>query len=91
VRTKLDSVELDHKAADSHVASTDQDVFGKIFRRNTLYGTVADHGTMFDGFSAEQSRLAAMLDSMAGETAAAVDALTRYATPLSGADYFVRR
>src|SRR5262245_24839235 len=33
-RTKLDSVELDPKPADSHVASTDQDRFGKIFRRN---------------------------------------------------------
>ena len=88
-RTKSDSVELDHKPADSHVASTDQDVFGKIFRRNTPYGTVTEHGTMFVGFSADQSRLAAMLDSMAGVTRAATDALTRYARPLTGAYYFV--
>ena len=41
-RTKRDSVELDDKPADSHVASTDQDRFGKIFRRNMPYGTVTD-------------------------------------------------
>ena len=57
-RTKLDSVELEDKAADSHVASTDQDRFGKIFRRNMPYGTVTDHGTMFVGFSADQRPLA---------------------------------
>ena len=50
-RAKPDSVELDDKPADSHVASTDQDRFGKIFRRNMPYGTVTDHGTMFVGFS----------------------------------------
>src|SRR5205823_1943259 len=38
-RRKTDSVELEDKPADSHVASTDQDVFGKIFRRNMPYGT----------------------------------------------------
>src|SRR5580700_5049688 len=31
-RRKMDSVELENKPADSHVASTDQDRFGKIFR-----------------------------------------------------------
>src|SRR5882724_7203027 len=39
-RAKLDSVELEDKAPDSHVASTDQDSFGKIFRRNMPDGTV---------------------------------------------------
>ena len=65
-RTKLDSVELEDKPDDSHVASTDQDRFGKIFRRNMPYGTVTDHGTMFVGFSREQRPLATMLESMAG-------------------------
>jgi putative iron-dependent peroxidase len=46
-RPKLDSVELEDKAPDSHVASTDQERFGKIFRRNMPYGTVTDHGTIF--------------------------------------------
>ena len=88
-RRKLDSVELDDKPSDSHVASTDQDRFGKIFRRNMPYGTVTDHGTMFVGFSADQQRLSKMLESMAGMNGASRDALTRYTRPLTGAYYFV--
>jgi porphyrinogen peroxidase len=88
-RTKPDSVELDPKPDDSHVASTDQDRLGKIFRRNMPYGTVGEHGTMFVGFSAEQRPLVAMLESMAGIGVAARDALTRYTSPLTGAYYFV--
>ena len=88
-RTKLDSTELEDKADDSHVSSTDQDRFGKIFRRNMPYGTVTDHGTMFVGFSAEQRPLAAMLESMAGLAGGTRDALTLYTRPLTGAYYFV--
>jgi porphyrinogen peroxidase len=88
-RTKTDSVELDDKPADSHVASTDQERFGDIFRRNMPYGTVTDHGTMFVGFAAEQRPLAAMLESMAGLVSGERDALTRYTRPLTGAYYFV--
>jgi porphyrinogen peroxidase len=88
-RKKLDSVELEDKPSDSHVASTDQDRFGKIFRRNMPYGTVGDHGTMFVGFSSEQRPLSSMLESMAGLAGGARDALTRFTRPLSGAYYFV--
>jgi porphyrinogen peroxidase len=88
-RTKADSVELDDKPADSHVASTDQERFGDIFRRNMPYGTVTDHGTMFVGFAAEQRPLAAMLESMAGLVSGERDALTQYTRPLTGAYYFV--
>ena len=88
-RTKDESVELDLKPPDSHVARTDQDRFGKIFRRNMPYGTVTDHGTMFVGFSAEQGRLAKMLGSMAGQNDGVRDSLTQYARPLTGAYYFV--
>jgi putative iron-dependent peroxidase len=88
-RTKLDSLELDDKPATSHVASTDQERFGDVFRRNMPYGTVTDHGTMFVGFAADQRPLAAMLDSMAGLTTGERDALTRYARPVTGAYYFV--
>jgi putative iron-dependent peroxidase len=88
-RRKADSVELDDKPADSHVASTDQDDFGKIFRRNMPYGTVTEHGTMFVGFCAEQRPLVAMLESMAGLKSGTRDALTRYTSPLTGAYYFV--
>src|SRR5262249_51371664 len=88
-RTKLDSVELDDRPEDAHAAATDQDRFGKIFRRNMPYGTVTDHGTMFVGFCADQRPLAAMLESMAGVGGGPRDALTRYTRPLSGAYYFV--
>jgi len=88
-RMKLDSVEIENKASDSHVASTDQDRFGKIFRRNMPYGTVTNHGTMFVGFSADQQRLVNMLKSMAGLAGGTRDALTRYTRPLTGAYYFV--
>jgi putative iron-dependent peroxidase len=88
-RTKDQSIELADKPADSHVARTDQDSFGKIFRRNMPYGTVTDHGTMFVGFSAEQRPLTAMLESMAGLTDGVRDALTRYTQPFTGAYYFV--
>ena len=77
------------KAPSSHVARTDQDRFGKVFRRNMPYGTVTEHGTMFVGFSAEQRRLMAMLESMAGLTDGVRDALTIYTQPLTGAYYFV--
>ncbi len=88
-RNKLDSAELEDKPADSHVARTDQDVFGKIFRRNMPYGTVTDHGTMFVGFSSDQRRLVAMLESMAGVNDGVRDALTHFATPLTGSFYFI--
>jgi porphyrinogen peroxidase len=88
-RTKPDSVELDPRPEDSHVASTDQDTFGHIFRRNMPYGTVTDHGTMFVGFCSEQGPLAAMLESMAGITSGTRDALTFFTHPLTGSYYFI--
>jgi porphyrinogen peroxidase len=84
-RRKADSVELDDKPDDSHVAANDQDRLGKIFRRNMPYGTVTDHGTMFVGFSADQQILASMLKSMVTTP----DALMRYTKPLTGSYYFV--
>ena len=88
-RTKSDSTELEDKASDSHVARTDQDEYGNIFRRNMPYGSVDDHGTMFVGLSADQKRLSRMLDSMAGLVTGTRDALTRFTQPLTGAYYFV--
>jgi putative iron-dependent peroxidase len=88
-RKKLDSVELEDKPAESHVARNDQDRFGKIFRRNMPFGTVTDHGTMFVGFSSDQARLVAMLESMAGVNDGVRDALTHFATPVTGSYYFV--
>jgi len=88
-RRKSDSVELEDKPASSHVASTDQETFGQIFRRNMPYGTVTDHGTMFVGFCREKRPLEAMLESMAGVTSGTRDALTRFTRPVTGAFYFV--
>lgn len=87
-RTKIDSIELEDAPTSAHVTRTDQDKYGHIFRRNTPYGTVLDHGTMFVGFAAARSPLHRMLESMAGTTGDR-DALTRYSQPLSGAYYFV--
>lgn len=88
-RTKADSIELENKPEDSHVARTDQDKFGNIFRRNMPYGNVDHHGTVFVGFSAEQQRLTKMLKSVAGLVNGSRDALTRYTQPLTGAYYCV--
>jgi hypothetical protein len=41
----------------SQSASTNQNRFGNLFRRNMPYGTATRHGAMFVGFSAEQQRL----------------------------------
>lgn len=88
-RSKLDSIEMENKPSDSHVARTDQDKFGNIFRRNMPYGNVEDHGTVFVGFSADQKPLSRMLDSMAGILDGTRDALTRFTQPLAGSYYFV--
>jgi len=88
-RSKDDSTELEDKPADSHVASTDQDRLGKIFRRNMPFGTVTDHGTMFVGFSSDQGRLSAMLENMAGLATGSPDAVTAFTRPVTGAYYFV--
>jgi porphyrinogen peroxidase len=93
-RTKPDSIELaeDVQPEDSHVSRTTVDIDGeerKIFRRNTAYGNVTEHGTVFVGFSADQQRLDRMLQRMAGAEGGVRDALTRYTTALTGAYYFV--
>lgn len=88
-RAKPDGVELKNKAPDSHVARTDQDTFGKIFRRNVAYGDITGHGTVFVGFSPDQRRLGEMLRSMAGASDGIRCALTRYLTPFAGAYYVV--
>ena len=93
-RTKNDSTELaeDVMPEDSHVSRTTVEEDGeerKIFRRNTAYGNVSDHGTVFVGFSADQDRLNRMLRRMAGSDDGLRDALTRYTTVLTGAYYFI--
>jgi putative iron-dependent peroxidase len=88
-RRKADSTELDPKPKSSHVARTDQDVFGKIFRRNIAYGSVGVHGTTFVGFSATQKNLATMLDSMIGRGDDPPDKLTAFTRAITGAYYVI--
>jgi putative iron-dependent peroxidase len=93
-RTKRDSVELEgaRSLADSHVSRAKDVVDGverDIFRRNVPYGDVVDYGTIFVGFSCEQSRLQRMLERMAGVEDGIRDTLTRYTTPLTGAYYVI--
>ncbi len=93
-RTKSESIELpeDRMPTDSHVSRAKDVVDGeeqKIFRRNTPYGNVREWGTLFVGFSAEQSRLDRMLRRMAGIEDGVRDAITRYTTALTGSYYVV--
>ena len=88
-RSKATSVELDPKPESSHVARTDQESFGKIFRRNIPYGSVDRHGTIFVGFAADQAILVGMLQSMVGLGGRERDGLTRFTRPLTGAYYVV--
>jgi putative iron-dependent peroxidase len=92
-RTKADSIEFsdDARPVDSHVARTEL-VIGdeefKVFRRNTPFGTVSEHGTVFIGFSRDRWRLQEMLRRMAG-TDGVRDALTRYTHATSGSYYWM--
>ena len=88
-RTKVQGDELDPRPETSHVARTDQDRFGKIFRRNIGYGTLTQHGTIFVGFSRDRDRLDAMLDSMAARGGGRRDRLTDFTKALTGGYYFV--
>jgi putative iron-dependent peroxidase len=93
-RTKAESIELDDdvKPADSHVAKSAIEEDGEeldIFRRNTPYGDLRDHGTYFVGFSRDKRRLDLMLRSMLGIDDHIRCALTRYTYPLTGAYYAV--
>jgi len=88
-RRKADGAELEPPPETSHVGRTDQEDFGKIFRRNVAYGSLASHGTIFVGFCRDQRILRAMLESMIGRRAAEVDRLTTFTRPLTGAYYFV--
>jgi porphyrinogen peroxidase len=88
-RRLADSVELDPRPETSHVARTDQEVFGKIFRRNIAYGTLRRHGTIFAGFSRDQAILQAMLESMVGIRGGAPDRLTSVTQARTGAYYVI--
>lgn len=87
-RTKVSDEELDPQVETSHVARTDQEDHGDILRRNTAYGDVALHGTMFVGFASSRQPMQSMLESMAGKGCPR-DALTRYSNAETGGYYLV--
>lgn len=88
-REKQSGEELDPRPGTAHNVRTDQDELGRIFRRNTPYGTAAGHGTVFIGFCARQQPLHTMLERMSGAADGVRDALTRYTHPVSGAYYVI--
>jgi putative iron-dependent peroxidase len=92
-RTKLDSEELDDsvKPPTAHIARVVIEEDGKeleIYRRSTPYGTVAEHGLYFLGFSAELSRFDKMLARMFGTADGIRDHLTDFTRPVTGSYYF---
>jgi putative iron-dependent peroxidase len=94
-RTKQYSEEFEEELLppDSHVARTTlvdgHGIERPIFRRNTAYGSPTENGTVFVGFSMEQSRLHTMLERMSGIPDGTRDALTFYSTPMSGSYYYI--
>jgi putative iron-dependent peroxidase len=92
-RTKPDSLELgdDVKPPTAHIARVVIEEDGEeleIYRRSTPYGTVAEHGLYFLGFSAELSRFDKMLARMFGVADGVRDHLTDFTRAVSGAYYF---
>jgi putative iron-dependent peroxidase len=93
-RTKLTSEELpaEVKPADAHISRVViEDERGEeleVFRRSVPYGDLDEHGLLFVAFSADQARLARMLDNMAGVSDGRRDRITTWSTPAAGAYYF---
>lgn len=94
-RTKPDSVELDDdaKPPTAHIARVEiTDEGGEevpIYRRSTPYGTVAEHGLYFLGFSAERMRFDLMLARMFGVAGDGLrDHLLDFTAPVSGSFFF---
>ncbi|AOZ72408.1 hypothetical protein BK816_03125 [Boudabousia tangfeifanii] len=87
-RTKDTDVELEDRPVSSHVARNDQEDLGDILRRNTAFGDVATHGTMFVGIAAKRETMQVMLDRMAGKDGVR-DALTFFSHADTGAYYYL--
>jgi putative iron-dependent peroxidase len=93
-RTKDRSEELpdDVRPADAHISRVViEDDAGEeleVFRRSVPYGDLDEHGLLFVAFSADQARLARMLDRMAGAADGLRDRITTWSTPAAGAYYF---
>lgn len=95
-RTKGDSTELDEDAMapDAHLArvelESDDGEELEIYRRSVPFGTVAEHGLMFVGFSADPKRFDMMLTRMFGMADdGRHDQVTNFSTPTTGSYWFV--
>jgi deferrochelatase/peroxidase EfeB len=92
-RSKADSIEMDDdtKPANAHIARVEIEIDGEeaeIYRRSTPYGTLAEHGLYFLGFSAELRRFEIMLNNMFGLGDGPRDRLTDFTRPVSGSFFF---
>lgn len=87
-RTKDTDVELEDRPENSHVARNDQEDVGDILRRNTAFGDVANHGTMFVGIAKNRDIMENMLVRMVGLDGPR-DELTRFSHADTGAYYYL--
>jgi putative iron-dependent peroxidase len=92
-RRKRDSAPLTKEERDphSHLARVQIEVDGvrqKIYRRSVPYGTVAEHGLYFLGFSAERKRFDMMIARMSGAADGSHDRIRDFSRPVSGGMYF---
>lgn len=92
-RTKLDSVELEDRADNSHISLAEiHDSEGNerpIYRRSTPFGAVSEKGLLFLAFSSERDRFDEMLARMFGtEGRKTRDRLLDFTRPVTGAFYF---
>lgn len=93
-RTKIDSVELveNQRHPSGHLSRVqlmDGETELEIYRRSVPYGTVAEHGLYFVGFSADRTRFDRMLGRIFGAAEDGLhDRLTEFSRPVSGAYYF---
>ena len=93
-RSKLTSKDLkaERLTPQAHIMRAqvhDGDKELEIYRRSVPYGTVAEHGLYFVGFSAERRRFDRILERMFGMGEdGIVDRLINFSRPVSGAFYF---
>ena len=91
-RTKSDSIELDPKPADSHVARVEietEDGELEIYRRSVAFGTTLERGLWFVAFAADAGRFDIMLRNMFGQgDDGLVDRLTTWTRPVTGSYWF---
>jgi porphyrinogen peroxidase len=92
-RRKQDSAPLtkEERHPSGHLARVQIDENGvpvQIYRRSVPYGTVAEHGLYFLGFSAERKRFDMMIARMSGAADGTHDRIRDFSRPVSAGYYF---